>query len=320
MSTLPTTRVPTASPAPNPGAIVRRVRQIEIRTQRLVTNALVGAYHSVFKGQGMDFEEVREYFPGDDVRRIDWNVTAKMDRPFVKKFREERELTLMLLVDGSASGAFGSAAVSKRELAAEIASVLAFSATRNNDKVGLGLFTDRMEKFVHPQKGRQHILRVIRDILCFAPQNRGTDLIHALDYTNRLLRRRSIVVLVSDFLQGPEGKLPNPESPRSQELFRALALTNRHHDLICVSLADPREDELPAVGLLTLEDAETGEVVELNTNSAAVRTRYAQESQRRQNLFRRGLLQTGAGVLRLSTDEPYILPLRRFFEQRSRRR
>jgi uncharacterized protein (DUF58 family) len=268
----------------------------------------------------MDFEEVREYTPGDDVRRIDWNVTAKMDRPFVKKFREERELTVMLLVDGSASGAFGSAAVSKRELAAEIASVVAFSATRNNDKVGLGMFTDRMEKFVHPQKGRQHILRVIRDILCFTPEHRGTDLVQALNYMNRLLRRRAIVVLVSDFLQGPEGKLPNPASPRSRELFKALSLTNRRHDLICVSLSDPREHELPAVGLLTIEDAESGEVVEVNTNNPGVRGKYRQENRRRLDLFRRGLLQTGAGVLPLSTDQSYILPLRRFFEQRSRSR
>ncbi|HVU37097.1 MAG TPA: DUF58 domain-containing protein, partial [Opitutales bacterium] len=287
--------------------------------RRLVTDTMVGAYHSVFKGQGMDFDEVREYAAGDDVRRIDWNVTAKMDRPFVKKFREERELTLMLLVDASASGAFGSAASSKRELAAEVASVLAFSASRNNDKVGLGLFTDRMEKFVHPQKGRQHILRVIRDILCFAPQHRGTNLVHALNTTNRLLRRRSILVLVSDFLQGPEGKLPNPNSPRSRELLKALALANRRHDLICVALSDPREHELPSVGLLALEDAETGEVVELNTNNIGVRNRYAKESRDRMELFRRGLLQTGAGVLPLSTSDSYILPLRRFFEQRSRR-
>ncbi len=313
--------MPPSSPAPtSASALLRRVRHIEIRTRRLVTDAMVGAYHSVFKGQGMDFEEVREYAPGDDVRRIDWNVTAKMDRPFVKKFREERELTLMLLVDGSASGTFGSAAVSKRELAAEIASVLAFSATRNNDKIGLGLFTDRMEKFVHPQKGRQHILRVIRDILCFMPQNRGTDLVDALNYTNRLLRRRAIVILISDFLQGPEGKLPNPASPRSRELFRALALTNRRHDLICVSLSDPREYELPAVGLLSIQDSETGEVVEINTNKAGVRGQYRQENRQRLDLFRRGLMQTGAGVLPLSTNESYIMPLRRFFEQRSRRR
>jgi len=311
---------PVTSTASNTSAIIRRVRQIEIRTQRMVTDAMVGAYHSVFKGQGMDFEEVREYTPGDDVRRIDWNVTAKMDRPFVKKFREERELTLMLLVDGSASGTFGSASVSKRELAAEIASVLAFSATRNNDKVGLGLFTDRMEKFVHPQKGRQHILRVIRDILCFSPAHRGTDLVQAVNYTNRLLRRRAIVVLISDFLHGPGSALPDPASPRSVELFRALALTNRHHDLICVSLSDPRERELPAVGLLSIEDAESGQVVEINTNNSAVRLRYAKENRRRQEQFRRGLLQTGAGVLPLSTDQSYILPLRRFFEQRSKRR
>lgn len=310
-----------ASPAPNStSALVRRVRRIEIRTRRLVTDAMVGAYHSVFKGQGMDFEEVREYAAGDDVRRIDWNVTAKMDKPFVKKFREERELTLMLLVDGSASGAFGSAAVSKRELAAEVASVLAFSASRNNDKVGLGLFTDRMEKFVHPQKGRQHILRVIRDILSFTPEHRGTDLVSALNTTNRLLHRRSILVLVSDFLQGPEGKLPNPASPRSRELFRALALANRRHDLICIPLSDPREHELPSVGLLTIEDAETGEVVEINTSSAHVRHLYLKETRGRTDLFRRGLLQTGAGILPLSTNEPYILPMRRFFEQRSRRR
>ena len=304
---------------PNTTAIFRRVRHIEIRTRRLVTDALVGAYHSVFKGQGMDFEEVREYAAGDDVRRIDWNVTAKMDRPFVKKFREERELTLMLLVDGSASGAFGSAEVSKRELAAEIASVLAFSASRNNDKVGLGMFTDRMEKFVHPQKGRQHILRIVRDILCFTPQNRGTNLVDALNYTNRLLRRRSIVVLISDFLQGPDGKLPNPNSPRSRDLFRALALTNRRHDLICVSLSDPRELELPAIGLLTIEDAETGQVIEINTNNTKVRHEYAKETRGRLDLFRRGLLQTGAGILPLSTNEGYIMPLRRFFQQRRRR-
>jgi uncharacterized protein (DUF58 family) len=225
---------------------------------------------------------------------------------------------MMLLVDGSASGAFGSANVSKRELAAEIASVLAYSATRNNDKIGLGLFTDRMEKFVHPQKGRQHVLRVVRDILCFTPENRGTNLVDALNYTNRLLRRRAIVVLVSDFLQGPEGLLPNPTSPRSRELLRALALTNRRHDLICVALSDPREQELPAVGLLTIEDAETGQVLEINTNHAQTRERYAKENRRRIDLFHRGLRQTGAGVLPLSTSESYILPLRKFFQQRSR--
>ncbi len=311
------------SPLPNARAtasILRRVRQIEIRTRRLVTDAMAGAYHSVFKGQGMDFEEVREYAPGDDVRRIDWNVTAKMDRPFVKKFREERELTLMLLVDGSASGAFGSADASKRELAAEIASVLAFSATRNNDKVGLGLFTDHMEKFVHPQKGRQHILRVIRDILFFSPQRRGTNLVHALEHTNRLLRRRAIVFLITDFLQGPNGELPNPQDGRGSELFRALALTNRRHDLVCVTLSDPRERELPSVGLLTLEDSETGQLVEIDTGNPAMRRRYAKENRARVDQLHRGLRQSGIDSLVLSTEAPYITALRQFFEQRSHRR
>jgi uncharacterized protein (DUF58 family) len=305
---------------PATAAILRRVRQIEIRTRRLVTDAMAGAYHSVFKGQGMDFEEVREYAPGDDVRRIDWNVTAKMDRPFVKKFREERELTLMLLVDGSASGSFGSASASKRELAAEIASVIAFSATRNNDKVGLGLFTDHMEKFVHPQKGRQHILRVIRDILFFTPKHRGTNLVDALNYTNRLLRRRAIVFLITDFLQGPNGELPNPADRWGGDLFRALALTNRRHDLICVTLSDPRERELPNVGLLTLEDAETGQLVEVDTGHAALRKRYAKENKARVDQLHRGLRQSGIDSLVLSTDQNYILPLRQFFESRTRRR
>ncbi len=311
---------PAHTATPSTQAILRRVRHIEIRTRRLVTDALVGAYHSVFKGQGMDFEEVREYAPGDDVRRIDWNVTAKMDRPFVKKFREERELTLMLLVDGSASGAFGSAESSKREIAAEIASVLAFSATRNNDKVGLGMFTDKMEKFVHPQKGRQHILRVIRDILTFTPAQRGTDLVHALNYTNRLLRRRAIVFVLTDFLQGPDGRLPDPLDRRGSELFRALALTNRHHDLVCVALSDPRERELPKVGLLTLEDSETGQMVEINTGNPALRNRYAAENRLRLDQLRRGLRQSGIDNLILSTDQPYILPLKNFFESRSHRR
>jgi uncharacterized protein (DUF58 family) len=307
------------SAAPSPAAVLKKVRQIEIRTRRLVTESLVGAYHSVFKGTGMDFDEVREYTPGDDVRRIDWNVTAKTDRPHVKKFREERELTLMLLVDGSASGAFGSASASKRELAAEIASVLAFSATRNNDKVGLGIFTDKMEKFVHPQKGRQHILRVIRDILFFTPQGKGTDLTQALTYTNRLLRRRAIVCVLTDFLQGPEGAMPNPLEPRGEEFIRALSLTNRRHDLVCVALSDPRERELPKVGWLTLEDAETGQTVEIDTNRAALRKRYARECQMRLDRLRHGLRQVGIDSLVLSTDQPYILPLRNLFVRRGRR-
>lgn len=300
--------------------ILKKVRQVEIRTNRLVTDALSGAYHSVFKGQGMDFEEVREYAPGDDVRSIDWNVTAKMDKPFIKKFREERELTIMLLVDLSASGNFGSSHESKRELAAEIASVLAFSATRNNDKVGLLLFSSEVEAFIPPKKGRQHILRVIREILFFEPRHKGTDIVGALETLNHMLKRKAIVFLLSDFLQGPDGRLPNPADKAGDAVFHKLALTNKRHDLTCITLSDPREAELPDVGVLTLEDAETGQLVELNTGSAAIRKSYAQENARRLHLLEKGLRQNGVGVLPVSTDQPYINALRQFFERRSHRR
>lgn len=300
--------------------ILKKVRQVEIRTNRMVTDALTGAYHSVFKGQGMDFEEVREYAPGDDVRSIDWNVTAKMDKPFIKKFREERELTIMLMVDLSASGNFGSAHESKRELAAEIASVLAFSATRNNDKVGLLLFTNEVEAFIPPKKGRTHILRVIREILFFEPRHSGTDIVGALERVNHLLKRKAIVFLLTDFLQGPDGRLPNPRDKSGDAVFHKLALTNRRHDLTCITLSDPREAELPDVGVLTLEDAETGQLVELNTGSSAIRQAYAAENHRRLEELHRGLRQNGLGVLPISTDQPYINALRQFFERRSKRR
>lgn len=305
---------------PTPREILRKVRQIEIRTNRLVTEALTGAYHSVFKGQGMDFEEVREYAPGDDVRAIDWNVTAKMDRPFIKQFREERELTIMLLVDLSASGAFGSADESKRELAAEIASVLAFSATKNNDKVGLLVFTDEVEQYIPPRKGRQHVLRVIREILFHEPRRRGTNVVRALDSVNRMLKRKAIVFLLTDFLQGPDGRLPSPHDRRGDELFRALALTNRRHDLTTILLSDPREMELPNIGLITLEDSETGQLVELDTASQKVRSLYAKQNRERLNGLHKGLRQAGVGALPVTTGEPYINTLRRYFESRSQRR
>src|ERR1700691_5767275 len=196
-----------------PREILKKIRQIELRTTRLVSETMGGAYHSVFKGQGMNFEEVREYQPGDEVRSIDWNVTARMNHPFVKKFVEERELTLMLVVDVSGSGLFGSRDQSKRELAAELASVLAFSAIRNNDKVGLILFTEEVEKFIPPRKGRRHVLRVIREILAFSPKRRGTDLNHALEFLNRLARRHAIVVIISDFLFEQRAK-GDGDSPR----------------------------------------------------------------------------------------------------------
>ncbi|MBC2592895.1 DUF58 domain-containing protein [Ruficoccus amylovorans] len=300
--------------------ILKKVRQVEIRTNRLVTDALAGAYHSIFKGQGMDFEEVREYTPGDDVRSIDWNVTAKMDRPFIKKFREERELTIMLLVDLSASGGFGSAEESKRERAAEIASVLAFSAVRNNDKVGLILFTDQVEAVVLPKKGRQHVLRVIREILYFEPQSTGTDIVNALDTMNRMLKRRAVAFLVTDFLQGPDGRLPDPADRHGDAVFRTLTLTNKRHDLTAIVMADPREAELPDIGIVTLEDAETGQVVEVDTSSRQLRALYKRENERRVDLLQRGLRQSGVGVIPVSTTEPYITRLRQYFSNRSKRR
>lgn len=297
--------------------MLKKVRQIEIRTNRQVSENLAGAYRSVFKGRGMDFEEAREYQPGDEIRSIDWNVTARTGKAHVKKYREERELTMMLAVDLSASGQFGSGDSSKREIAAEIASTLAFSAARNNDKVGLVLFTEDAEHIIPPRKGRRHILRLIRDILAFEPQHRGTNIARALEEVNRILKRRAIVVLVSDFLQGPDGKIPDPEG--KSEVFKALDITNRRHDLVCFEIVDPRETVLPALGVLTLEDSETGEIVSLETSSAAVRKTYAEINARRLADFKRTLARSKIDLLEIRTDKPFITPLRKFFERRAKR-
>lgn len=297
--------------------MLKKVRQIEIRTSRQVSENLAGAYRSVFKGRGMDFEEAREYQPGDEIRSIDWNVTARTGKAHVKKYREERELTMMLAVDLSASGQFGSGDSSKREIAAEIASTLAFSAARNNDKVGLVLFTEDAEHIIPPRKGRRHILRLIRDILAFEPQHRGTNIARALEEVNRILKRRAIVVLVSDFLQGPDGKIPDPEG--KSEVFKALDITNRRHDLVCFEIVDPRETVLPALGVLTLEDSETGEIVSLDTSSTAVRKTYAEINARRLADFKRALARSKIDLLEIRTDKPFITPLRKFFERRAKR-
>ena len=293
--------------------ILSRVRRLEIRTRRLVEETMAGQYHSVFKGRGMDFEEVREYLPGDEVRTIDWNVTARTGRPFVKKFTEERELTLLLLVDLSASGSFGSGARSKRELAAEVASVLAFSAIRNHDRVGLLLFTDRVEKYVPPAKGRSHVLRVVREILFFEPEHAGTDLQVALDFANRVVPRRAVAFLVSDFL------LPGCEKGLPDEVVRALSLTNRRHDLVALAPVDPRERELPEVGFVTLEDAETGEQLEVDTSDPALRARYSEAAAAHADALRRALQGAGVDLLELPTEESYLPVLRRFFRSRVRR-
>jgi len=313
-----------------PREILKKIRQIEIRTNRLVSETLAGQYHSVFKGQGMNFDEVREYQPGDEVRSIDWNVTARMNHPFVKKFVEERELTLMLVVDASGSGRFGSRDQSKRELAAEIASVLAFSAIRNNDKVGLILFTDEVEKFIPPRKGRRHVLRVIREVLFFEPRRRGTDLNGALEFLLRVTPHRAIAVVISDFIGSPaevsrrrRGKL-RPQMMLLESLAQAsltrLRQVNRRHDLVAVQVTDPYELELPALGRLVLNDAETGEVVEVNTGDARKRAAFAERQARAQADLARLFRSAGIDAIRLRTDQPYAAELGKFFETREKRR
>lgn len=291
------------------------MRELEISTRRMVDDSMAGAYHSVFKGRGMDFDEVREYSPGDEVRTIDWNVTARAGRAFVKKFTEERELTIFLVVDISASGNFGSGAMAKRDLAAEVASVLAFSAIRNSDKVGLILYTDRVERYLPPRKGRRHVLRVVRDILYSEPQGIGTDTVKALDVVNQVLHRRAVVFLISDFVTsgGDSG------AARAQ-LRRAARQTNRRHDLIALHIEDPRERELPNVGIVALEDAETGEIIEINTARSTVRKHFNELSLERAQRLRSDLRAEGVDSVQLRTDLPYIPPLQRFFKSRGRPR
>ncbi len=313
-----------------PREILKKIRLIELRTTRLVSETLAGQYHSVFKGQGMNFEEVREYQPGDDVRAIDWNVTARMNHPYIKKFVEERELTVMLVVDLSGSGLFGSVEQSKRELAAEIASVLAFSATRNNDKVGLILFTDRVEKYIPPRKGRRHVLRVIRDILFYEPIRAGTDMNAALDFLSRVVPHRAIVVVISDFLgqSAPTRREIAAHLRRqvilsdtlSQASLSALRRAHRRHDVVAVQITDRYELELPDLGYLVLQDAETGEMLEINTGDARRRRVFAERQQDRQADLRQLFAAAGIDSIQLRTDRPYLTELGRFFETREKRR
>jgi uncharacterized protein (DUF58 family) len=311
-----------------PREILKKIRQIEIRTNRLVSESLAGQYHSVFKGQGMNFEEVREYQPGDEVRSIDWNVTARMNHPFIKKFVEERELTLMLTVDVSASGLFGSRSQSKRELAAEIASVLAFSAIRNNDKVGLILFSDEVEKFIPPRKGRRHVLRVIREVLFFEPQRQGTNLNGALEFLMRVTPHKAIAVIISDFIGSPAGPQTAGKARPHLMLLESLAQasqtmlrhTNRRHDVVAVHITDPFELHLPALGRLILEDAETGEIVEVNTGDPRKREAFAKRQAKAQSDLARLFRSAGIDAIQLLTDQPYAAELGRFFETREKRR
>ncbi len=288
-----------------PAEILRKVRRIEIRTSRLVNESLAGEYHSVFKGRGMEFSEVREYQFGDDVRSVDWNVTSRMGHLYVKKHVEERELTVILLVDVSASGQFGTQKQFKREIQAEISALLAFSAIKNNDRVGLIAFTDRIETFLRPRKGKNHVLRVLREVLYFAPKGRTTDIAMALEHLQRTITKRSVVFIISDFL--------------AADFTRPLRVAARKHDVIALTVTDPREEELPPGGLLDLEDAETGERVLVDASDARTRLAFRrwaiERREARTALFR----SVGVDTLELRTDRPYDVPLVRFFHRRARR-
>ncbi len=293
--------------------ILNRVRRVELRTSKLANDLMTGAYHSQFKGRGMDFEELREYVPGDDVRTIDWNVTARMRRPFVKLHREERELAVMLVLDVSASGAFGSSGRTKREFAAEVAATLAFSALRNGDKVGLLLFSEEVELYVPPKKGRKHLLRIIREALAFPAKKRGTSVHSALSFVNHVLHRRAVVFLLTDFLHSFDMKAGQ------RDLFQELGQTNSRHDLVCVHLHDERERTIPPTGLLLLEDAETGELLELDTTRPSVRKAFTEKSDTRVEHLDRSLSQSAVDVVRLSPSDDFASILQRFFETRRRR-
>ncbi len=286
-----------------PKDVLKKIRRIEIRTNNLVNDLFCGEYHSVFRGRGMEFSEVREYQAGDDVRTIDWNVTARMGHPFVKKFVEERELTVMLLVDASSSGEFGTVKQMKGEIGVEICALLAFSAIKNNDRVGLIIFTDTVEKFVPPKKGKNHVLRLIRELLYFHPRHTSTDIASALEYMNRVLRRRAVVFVISDFI--------------TSGYDTALKIAHRRHDVIPITVTDPRELELPRIGIIELEDAETGELMLLDTYDAEIRKHFGlystKERRERDRLFKRMEIDP----IHVMTDRPYVEPLMNFFRMRA---
>ncbi len=289
-----------------PKELLKKIRRIEILTSHLVNDALAGKYHSAFRGLGMEFEEVRQYQIGDDIRSIDWNVSARMGEPFVKVFREERELTVMLVVDLSRSQEFGTHEQFKRELVAELGATLAFSAIKNNDKVGLILFTDRVEKFVPPRKGTRHVLRVIRELLAYQPEGRGTNIALAMEHLNRIMRRKAVVFLISDF--------------QDSRYEKPLKITRQSHDLILIAVNDRREQEIPNLGLIELEDGETQRRIVVDTSSARWRRKYqrliAEFIERRDSILRRSKLD----VIHINTGESFVEPLTRFFRRRELRR
>ncbi len=301
---------PPALPPPAPlQEILRQVRRVELRTRGLVTSRFSGEYHSVFKGQGIEFVEVREYLPGDDVRTIDWNVSARTGGVFVKKYVEERELTVLLAVDLSGSQRWGTRARFKSEMVVEAAATLAMSAVRNNDRVGLLVFTDRVELFVPPRKGRRHVMRILRDLIAFRPTGRGTDLAASIGYATRLLRSRSIVFVVSDFVVGPA----------LADVDRAFTAASARHDVIPVVLTDPADAELPDAGLLRVRDPETGAEVIVDTSSAEIRERYREAVAEERMAMRRIFRRLGMEEIALATDEPTSNAVLSFFRRRERR-
>lgn len=288
-----------------PQEVMRQIRRIQIRTNHMVNDILAGQYESVFKGQGMEFKEVREYVPGDDVRMIDWNVTARTNTPHVKLLAEERELTVMLMVDVSGSGQFGSVSRFKNELAAELCAVLAISAIKNNDKVGLIVFSDDVEHYIPPSKGRRHVLRVIREVLFYKPKGRGTNIPAALRYLNSVTKRRAVAFLVSDFL--------------AEGYEVGLRMANKRHDVIAVQVTDPREESLPDVGLVCVRDAESGRESLVNTSDKEVRARYAKAAGERARVRQQVFQRTRVDVIEVRTDRPYVDAIYRFFRMRERR-
>jgi uncharacterized protein (DUF58 family) len=288
-----------------PKEIIHQIRRIQITTNRLVNESLAGEYHSVFKGRGMEFDEVREYQHGDDVRTIDWNVTSRAGRPFVKRYVEERELTVMLLIDASASGAFGSTDKMKSEISAEVSALLAFSAIKNNDRVGAILFTDRVEKFIPPRRGSSHVLRVVREVLFYKPEHRGTRIQKAIEHLNLVVHKRSVVFLISDLLD--------------QGFEQALKVAHRKHDIVIIQVVDPREKELPKVGILELRDAETGEIAAVDTSLEWVRNTFQENWNRNQSRLARFFKSHLMDHVTIETGKPYDVPLVRFFKERAKR-
>ena len=294
--------------------LMAKVGKIRILTNKLIDDQLSGDYHSTFKGQGVEFDEVRPYVPGDDVRTIDWNVTAKTGLPYIKRFSEERELTILFMVDVSGSQGYGSVRRSKMELAAEVTALLALTAIRNQDKIGLILFSDEIVKYIPPRKGRDSVMRLVREVLAAEDSaTGGTDIAAALKFLNSVQKRRAVVFLVSDFLLSSV----KPQMSSFEQLLRATA---RHHDMVCVPVSDPAEQELPNVGLVELEDPETGELVLVDTSSAAVRRRFSATASEENEELKRFFLKTGIDTLTIATDRPYIDEVRALFKRRARKR